>query len=76
LSDDQLTAIKGAEGLLVQIDPLLSNLRESVSLSLLANLPEQATAGQVRTMSLQSPSNTEQGTVGVDQTSVIKVRHQ
>jgi hypothetical protein len=43
LSDDQLAAIKGAEGLLVQMDPLLSSLPESVY-RLLANILEQATA--------------------------------
>jgi hypothetical protein len=44
LPDDQLAAVEGAEGLLVQIDPLLSNFLEAVYLSLLANLPGQATA--------------------------------
>jgi hypothetical protein len=41
LSDDQLAAIKGAEGLLVQMDPLLSSLPEYVD-RLLANILEQA----------------------------------
>ena len=75
LSDEQLAAIKGAEGLFVQMAPLLSSLPGSVDL-LLANLLEQATAGQVGTVSIQSTSNTEQGTGTASQTNVTEVWQQ
>jgi hypothetical protein len=73
LSDDQLAAIKGAEGLRVQMDPLLSSLPESVY-RLLANILEQATA-----VSSPIPGSTTQvyshqiqeGPGGAVQTTVI-----